>query len=161
MSDVLDELLSSLSSEGRDAINNVFRVLRRQGTEEQQISAIAKAVSEEMRASASSQSESSHPSESFLARAKRLDDRGATDSALDLVYDAIDELMKTGELLILDSTLRDMQVQEYSLDLLLGVLTATLPVRTRLSARKGFFQRVKGHASELGETDPGLLAGLE
>ena len=69
--------------------------------------------------------------------------------------------MKTDEILKLDSILNDMQVQGYSLDLLLGVLTATLPVRTRLSARKAFFQRVKDRANELGETDPGLLAGLE
>ncbi len=67
--------------------------------------------------------------ESFVARAHRLSKNGHTTAALDLIYDCTDEMMSKGRFSQLDSVLSDIAICDLSVDLLLGVLTATLPGR--------------------------------
>jgi hypothetical protein len=98
---------------------------------------------------------------SFLSGANRLDKQGRTDSALDLVYDAIDDLLRRGDYPRLDHVLTEVPVADYSVDLLLGILTATLPGKSRLPSRSGFFGEVERALKARGEYDPALLTGLE
>ena len=91
----------------------------------------------------------------------RLDTKGYTDAALDLLYDSVDEMLRSGKYSEIDSLLRDTIVDECSTDILLGLLTATLPARSKLPYRREFFDdsdRVLKHRPEY-EKD--LLTGLD
>jgi len=99
--------------------------------------------------------------EAFVDRARRLDAMGRTDAALDLLYDAIDQLMRQSKFDELDTILPGVPIAECSLDLLLAFLTATLPARIRLSSRPKFFADVKSELQSRGELEEGLLTGLE
>lgn len=97
----------------------------------------------------------------FMQRAVRLDEKGHTDAALDLIYDSVDELMRKGEMALLDGVLTKLEPAGLSVDLLLGILTATLPARTRLPARRSLFPRAERILKDRGEYQEGLWTGLE
>jgi hypothetical protein len=99
--------------------------------------------------------------ENFVDRARRLDATGRTDLALDLLYDAIDQLLRESKFDELNAILCGLPIAECSLDLLLGFLTATLPARTKLPSRPQFFADVKAELQNRGEFEVGLLTGLE
>ena len=99
--------------------------------------------------------------ETFIDRANRLDALEHTDAALDLLYDAVDDLMRRREFDRLDELLHDTTTSDLSLNVLLGLLTATLPARSRLRSRAGFFQRVDETLRARDEWQEGLLVGLE
>lgn len=97
----------------------------------------------------------------FLKQAQRLDGLGQTDVALDLIYDQIDERFRLGKFAEVDQMLANLDVTVYSIDLLLGVLTASLPGRSRLLNRPAFFSKVQETLRQRGELEEGLLTGLE
>lgn len=99
--------------------------------------------------------------ESFVARACRLDELQRTEAALDLIYDAVDQLMRDNELERLDSILAESPVDSLSVDILLGLLTATLLARSRLPSRGAFFNAVEQSLKRRGAYEQGLLTGLE
>lgn len=101
------------------------------------------------------------PAESFFRRAVRLDKAGHIDASLDLIYDAVDELMQKGAFDCLDSILSKMRIDNVSVDILLGLLTSTLPGRSRLPSRPEFFRTVEQVLKKRGEYEEGLLTGLE
>lgn len=78
---------------------------------------------------------------------------------LDLIYDRADELMKAGELDELDKMF--IFSKETDLDFMIGLLTASLPEKSKLSSRPAYFKAVADLCVELGETDPTLLQGLD
>ncbi len=61
----------------------------------------------------------------------------------------------------LDTIFEQVQTDNLSADMLLGLLTATLPARSRLSCRKTFFSEVEMVLRDRGEFKDGLLTGLE
>ena len=100
--------------------------------------------------------------EAFIRRADRLDQQGQTDAALDLIYDGIEALLRKGEFESLNSILNGLCIHDLSADLLLGVLTATLPARTRLMpVRARFFNEVEASLKRRDEFEDDLLTGLE
>jgi hypothetical protein len=98
---------------------------------------------------------------SFLGNARRLDKCGQTDTALDIIFDQIDEMLLAGEFDRLNQLLIDTDTKQYSVDLLLGILTATLPAKDRLPSRTDFFPRVEQTLRSRGELKEGLLIGLD
>jgi hypothetical protein len=100
-------------------------------------------------------------SKTFLSGAQRLIRSGHADAALDLLYDAVDERMRIGEFEQLDAILSGVQPAHFAVDILLGILTATLPARGRLPSRKALCERIEQTLKDRGEYEPGLLAGLE
>jgi hypothetical protein len=96
----------------------------------------------------------------FVEQAARLDARGQTDFALDLIYDSIDELLRGGKLDRLNFMLARLTPDELSTDILLAILTATLPARSKLAARLPFRQSADHAIRSRGEYEDGLLAGL-
>jgi hypothetical protein len=80
---------------------------------------------------------------------------------LDRIYLEIDELMFAGRLEDLERILSSVKIQETSTDLLLGYLTATLPVKSALRNRKGFYEDVERELIRRNQYLPGLLLGLE
>lgn len=99
--------------------------------------------------------------ESFVDRARRLDEAGSTDSALDLIYDSIDEMLLRGEFPKVDAVLQHLRIEDLSVDLLLGILTATLPARHRLCERAKAYFKIEENLHQRGELEEGLLTGLE
>lgn len=95
-----------------------------------------------------------------LNRAKQLESGGHTDAALDLVYDSIDELFRRGQFALCDAYLSEIDVSKYSTDILLAVLTATSPARSRLSTRDNLVARVRDIVETRGELEEGLFVGL-
>ena len=98
---------------------------------------------------------------SFISDAQQLVRVGRVEAALDLIYDRIDEMMRQDNLAELDGILPELSVAELSDHILLGVLTATLPIRTRLPSRPGLFGRIEQVLQERGAYEEGLLTGLE
>ena len=99
--------------------------------------------------------------ESFIQRANRLHRTGYRNAATDLVYDRVDEMMRHDQLRELDSLLQSAPADELTVDVLLALLTATLPVKTRLTSRPEFVKRTERVLKSRGEYDDGLLTGLE
>jgi antitoxin (DNA-binding transcriptional repressor) of toxin-antitoxin stability system len=99
--------------------------------------------------------------ETFVLRAQRLDRRGRTDAALDLIYDQVDESMHRAQFDRLDSILANLPVADLSMDILLGILTATLPATRRLGSRAKLFQKIEQVLRNRGDYEEGLLVGLE
>lgn len=122
---------------------------------------LTRAMHPRIRRSAENAEHSPSRAESFLHRAQRLDRIGSTDAALDLLYDSVDAMMRGGKFCELDSLLKRLRADDYSLDMLLGILTATLPGRSKLPARGRFLKDAENALRERGEYEDGLLTGLE
>jgi len=99
--------------------------------------------------------------EDFLDRARRLDELGRIDSALDVVYNYIDEMLLAGKFSELDDRLSSTECDEYSVDLLLALLTITYAAKRHLPHRQRFYAQVEQSIRAKGEWEEGLLYGLE
>ena len=97
----------------------------------------------------------------FLARADRLDRLGRTDSALDLIYSHIDEMLLAGNFTEVDNRLVSAKCNVYSVDVLLALLTITYAAKRRLPHRQEFYARVERSIRERDEWEEWLLYGLE
>lgn len=97
----------------------------------------------------------------FLERVLRLEKMGNIDSALDLLYDQIDARLKAGKFEDTDKFLQKLNVAKLSIDLLLGVLTASLPARYKLPSRGVFYKKVEAVLKQRNEWEENLLLGLE
>lgn len=100
-------------------------------------------------------------SAAFLGNARRLDNIGQTDAALDIVFDQIDEMLLAGKFKKVNQLLVDTETDNYSVELLLGILTATLPAKNQLQDRAEFYKRTARTLKSRGELQEGLLVGLD
>ncbi len=100
-------------------------------------------------------------SAAFLGYARRLDNIGQTDAALDIVFDQIDEMLLAGNFSQVNRLLVDIAPEDYSVELLLGILTSTLPAKNQLPDRAEFYTRTAQTLQSRGELQEGLLAGLD
>ena len=98
--------------------------------------------------------------DAMILRAVQLDTMAQTDAALDLLYDGFDELMRQGRFTELNTVLSSVRADYCSADLLLGMLTASLPGRSRLPARAVLLQETETVLRRRGEYAEGLLSGL-
>lgn len=80
---------------------------------------------------------------------------------LDRIYDWADTLMSDGRLSELDEGLATVKVEDTPMELLLGYLTATLPVKSSLPARKKLYEEVRLILMKRDEDHLALLKGLE
>lgn len=96
----------------------------------------------------------------FVNRASQLEKDGFPDSALDLVYDCIDELLWNADFATCTSILGYINVSAYSSDILLALLTTTRPAKSHIPSRVRFLQRVESELLSRGEDESRLLAGL-
>ncbi len=97
----------------------------------------------------------------FLGSVIRLEKLGNIDAALDLLYDQIDAKLKAGKFEETDKFLQSLSAVTLSLDLLLGILTASLPARYKLPSRASFFKKVEDVLKKRNEWEENLLSGLE
>lgn len=163
-----DQVAEFFSKGGKNVVVKFWRQLKRKQIPNDSLQALLEAFNE---VSSSAQEEHSpgqpeaEPAlatpEEFVLRASRLERAGHRNAAMDLLYDRIDELMRTGQFDLLDMILQRVPVREFSVDVLLGLLTATLPARSRLPSREDFFSETEQVLRERAEYEEGLLTGLE
>ena len=101
------------------------------------------------------------PIRSFVLDAQRIAEQGKVDSALDLIYERADEMLLAGEFSPLNKIISDLSVDNLTIDVLLAVLTISLPAKSKLPARSSFYLSVKQKLLERGEFREGLLTGLQ
>jgi hypothetical protein len=97
----------------------------------------------------------------FLQPVTKLEKGGHIDAALDVLYDRMDDLLKTKQFAAMDVLLQQAKADSISVDIILGLLTASLPARTKLSARPKFYAEAEKSIRNRGAWEKGLLAGLE
>ena len=98
---------------------------------------------------------------SFVLDAQRLADQGKIDSALDLIYERADEMLLAGEFTALNEIIAGLSADKLTIDVLLAVLTISLPAKSKLPARSLFYLSVEQQLQERGEFREGLLTGLQ
>ena len=81
------------------------------------------------------------------------------DATLDALYDTIDDLMLDGRFSAVDSILAD-HVTHWSITILLGLLTVTLPAKSPLPSREAVYDRAKQIVKMSGRCDSTILVGL-
>ena len=153
------------SAGGQKSVVRFWKRLKKKRLSEEALQAIFEAFgevteSERLTSDFEKQATSAH-TESFILRAQRLDNHERTDAALDLIYDSIDDLMRNEEFQRIESILARISITDLSTDILLGILTATLPAKSRLPNREEFFNAVEQTIRQRGEYEEGLLAGLQ
>jgi hypothetical protein len=136
------------------SLNESLRLALRQGNAKEFVERVTRFLAKE-------KVEAESPVVSFLEQAKRLAQRGQIDSALDIIYDQVDELLLAGEFHQVDDLLASATPEQLSIDLLLALLTSTLPAKSKLSNRSAFFRRVEDALQSRGELRDGLLIGLD
>jgi hypothetical protein len=103
----------------------------------------------------------SRPEGCFVVAAQKLADQGNVDSALDHIFDQADSLLLAGEFTALNEVIAGLDAERLSIDVLLAVLTISLPAKSKLPARSGFYCAVERLLRERGEFRDGLLSGLQ
>ena len=84
------------------------------------------------------------------------------DRELDIIYDAMDSLMKLSRFDLLDFILHKTDPAISHIDRVLALLTTTLPASTKLSQRSPFFQTChKYYTRDYPDSVNELLKGLE
>ena len=96
----------------------------------------------------------------FVDGAARLEEAGLPDSALDIIYDRVDELLHNAEFEQCAQILDQLDETRYSTDILLALITTTFPAKSRIRTRAQFLGRVSEELRKRGENDVRLLAGL-
>ena len=86
-----------------------------------------------------------------------------TDDLLDKIYDDFDKLFRAGLFWMADENLYHASyvAKYFPIDILIGILTITLPASNELSYRRQFYNQVEEVLNERGELEPGLLKGLK
>ena len=97
----------------------------------------------------------------FLQSVIYLAKAGHIDSALDVLYDRVDAFLKQGNFADLDAVFNQTSAKPLSLDIILGLLTASLPAKSKLPARSSFYTEAEATVKQRGEWVEGLFAGLE
>ena len=97
---------------------------------------------------------------SWLEQAVLLHRRGERAQALDIVYDAVDDLLSEGEFKQVNSLLNEVYVENLPSELLLGLLTITLAASPKLVGRSSFYAKVWYFLERVGEPADEILHGL-
>lgn len=80
---------------------------------------------------------------------------------LTAIYCEADSLMRNREVGKINQRIEEIVHQEPDTDVLLAWLTATLPIKTKLTARPSLFKLAKRLIKQRGEWERGILSGLK
>jgi len=87
---------------------------------------------------------------------------GNQDKALDIVYDIVDNMLLSARFDDADQALREIDVPNTPIVILVGLLTITLLANDRLPSRSAFFEAVRAECIARGRTGTDqLLKGLD
>lgn len=96
----------------------------------------------------------------WLEEAMVLAGRGKKEESLDVIFDALDDLLLKSKFKDCDEALASIVADRLSNAQLLTVLTATLQAKSRLPSRAGLVSRVKSTLHQRGADVKGLMSGL-
>ena len=97
-----------------------------------------------------------------LERMYQLVEEGRTDTALDVLFDHIDDMLCNGEFQKCDDGIQQIDLERLDTNLLVGVLSITLAAREKLTRRAQVVQAIRKRLEILapGRVEP-LTEGLE
>jgi hypothetical protein len=90
-----------------------------------------------------------------------LESQGLSCRALDIVYSRVADVIRFGWLEHLNSEIGEITPKDIGTDVILGILTATLPVKSQLPSRRDLFRSAKRILKSRGHYERGILDGLE
>lgn len=96
-----------------------------------------------------------------LSSAIAIERQGNLRASLAIIYRRVEELMREGMLETLDDEIASVPAEEMGTDVLLGLLTATLPAKRKLPSRLQLFRSTRKTLKMRGHFEPGVLDGLE
>jgi type I restriction-modification system DNA methylase subunit len=96
----------------------------------------------------------------WLAQAFFLDRNAKSAEALDAIYKGFDDLLSSGRFVEIDAVLGTIELERLSLTALIGILSITLPVATRLGARPRVFDFAWRLCETMDRNAKKLLGGL-
>ena len=99
--------------------------------------------------------------DSLLQQVKQLERRGRIDAALDVLYDRVDGLLRSNKFEALDDALGCVNTVQLTTDVIIGLLTASLPAKSKLPSRARFFATAEKTIKSRNEWEVGLLDGLQ
>jgi len=76
---------------------------------------------------------------------KRIGEFKTIDGTLGYIFDTIEDLLLAKENKLVDEMLKRMIVENFTIIVLIGVLTITFPFRKVLPSRKDFYQRIEDY----------------
>ena len=92
--------------------------------------------------------------------ANDLDKQGYTSTALDSLLGYIDNKLHMGVFSELDQSISQLNLSELSINILVCILTSTLPAKSKLPSRTNLFSDIEKILKSRGEYEEGLLTGL-
>lgn len=98
---------------------------------------------------------------SFLEIAILLQNQGHMRESLAVIYQSVEAYIQDGAIDDLNEKIANVNPDEMSTDIILGVLTATLPVKSKLVARKLLFKNTVPILVKRNHFEPRILDGLE
>lgn len=99
---------------------------------------------------------------SYLKDAIQFDQIGDTKSALACIYKNITYgRIRDKQFEELNNELLDFDIEKAGITTMLAVLTATAPVKLKLTNRNSLFQKIKNELKKRNRLEKGLLDGLE
>lgn len=90
-----------------------------------------------------------------------LEFKGQVCMALDIVYARVSELIRLGWIVKLNDEIESIDPNEIGTDVLLGILTSTLPVRSQLPYRSKLYREAFKILKQRRHFERGILDGLE
>ena len=97
---------------------------------------------------------------SVLVRCTALERQSRIDDAVDTLTEYIDNALIESEFDSVDDFLKELRVEDCSTDILITILTATLPANRELSERAAFVERVATELGKRNEPVRSLMWGL-
>ena len=97
----------------------------------------------------------------FLSNAIEMDRQRNIRASLAIIYRRVEEMMRESMMEALDEEIASVPAEEMGTDVLLGLLTATLPVKRKLRSRPQLFRSTLKLLKTRGHFEPGVLDGLE
>jgi len=86
---------------------------------------------------------------------------GDLEGALDVLFAAVDAMFKNSRFAEVDQYINLISPSDFSVEFLIGLLTATLIADNKLQHRDSFFNAVSDHFEAVGEPADALLFGLD
>lgn len=97
----------------------------------------------------------------FLKEALAFEEAGNLRQALGLVYRRVEVMMELGMTDLLNEEIASFAADKIGTDVLLGLLTATLPVKSKLPSRRHLFRQTKRILKARKHYERGILDGLK
>jgi hypothetical protein len=97
----------------------------------------------------------------WMQTAVDLDVAGKLHASIDIIFDHVDDLHRQGEFYLVNEILKNIDVENTSMNVLISYLTITLCAKHKLEFRSEFFASVERSFNNKGINEKGLLDGLD